>query len=89
MNDQGMIQQMVLGFLRHALTAGGGALMAKGLISQSQSETLVAAALVLVTVAWSAWDKHKAAELNKVKNEIIKGQQQEIHEKTQEIKALS
>lgn len=48
---------------RHALTAGGGALLvAKGWLSHSQLETAVAAVMVLIGLGWGVWDEYRAAQ---------------------------
>lgn len=48
---------VVLGVLRHVLTAAGGALAANGVLEAAQIETAVGAALTLAGIAWSAWEK--------------------------------
>lgn len=82
MQDQSMLKQMVMGFLRHAITVGAGSLVASGVISQSQLETLVGGVLVTVAIGWSLWDKRKTVALNNAKNEIIQDQRQVIEAKS-------
>lgn len=48
---------VVLGVLRHVLTAVGGALATNGVLEAGQIETAVGAALTLAGIAWSAWEK--------------------------------
>jgi hypothetical protein len=55
------MKEIVLGFARHALTAGGGALATKGFIGASEVEGLVGAILTIVGVVWSVVAKRKAA----------------------------
>lgn len=49
--------QVILGVLRHLLTAGGGALATNGLIGSSDVELGVGAVLTLVGLVWSVWQK--------------------------------
>lgn len=45
------------GFLRHALTFGGGLLVTKGYVDASEVEALVGAIITLSGFAWSYWIK--------------------------------
>lgn len=56
-------QETILGLVRHALTAAGGALVTDGIISGSDLQNGVGALVVLIGIGWSAWNKsqHKAA----------------------------
>ena len=47
------------GLVRHILTAGGGYLVAKGMIDEGSVETLVGAIITIAGVVWSAIAKKK------------------------------
>lgn len=49
--------ETVLGLVRHALTFGGGFLVAKGHIDAVGLESAVAAIITLIGIAWSAMAK--------------------------------
>lgn len=53
---------VVLGILRHILTAAGGALAANGMLEAAQVETAVGAALTIAGIAWSAWEKRSRTQ---------------------------
>lgn len=48
---------VILGLVRHILTAVGGALAAKGLIGAGDVELVVGALTTIAGVAWSIYDK--------------------------------
>lgn len=50
---------IILGLIRHALTAGGGVLVAKGYLDAGGAETVVGAIITLIGAVWSVWDKKK------------------------------
>jgi hypothetical protein len=50
-------KEMILGLIRHILTFGGGWLTTKGALSAQNTELLIGAAITLIGVAWSFWDK--------------------------------
>jgi uncharacterized membrane protein YdbT with pleckstrin-like domain len=52
-----MSQSEVLGVIRHALTAGAGALAADGVITNGQAQMWVGLAMLLVGVIWSVAQK--------------------------------
>lgn len=52
--------EVMLGLIRHLLTAGGGALAAKGYIDAGTVETIVGSIITLLGAAWSIYDKKKA-----------------------------
>lgn len=60
----GILGQIVkagsLGFLRHAAGAGGAALVAHGLMTQSQDQQFVGAMATLGALGFSVYDKWKA-----------------------------
>ena len=47
------------GIVRHLLTAGGGALVTKGAISDAQLELAIGAIITIAGVIWSALAKKK------------------------------
>lgn len=53
----GLVGKITLGIIRHFVTAAFAALAAKGLIDQSASEQAIGAVMVLIPIAFSAWDK--------------------------------
>ena len=52
-----LIQTVGLPLVRHALTAGGGALVAGGYLDASQAQTATDAILALLGIGLSMWDK--------------------------------
>ena len=50
------------GVIRHILTAGGGALVAKGVVAETEIEALVGALITIIGVVWSALAKKKKKE---------------------------
>ena len=52
-----LFQTVGLPLIRHALTAGGGALVAGGYIDASQAQAGTGAILALVGIGLSLWDK--------------------------------
>lgn len=60
MSELTKTQDSVLnGLVRHILTAGGGYLVAKGVIDEGTVETAVGAIITLAGVVWSALAKKK------------------------------
>lgn len=55
------MNEKVSGLIRHALTAIGGFVVAKGLIEESLVQDAIGAILTLVGVVWSVVAKKKAA----------------------------
>lgn len=51
------MEQMILGFVRHALTAAGGYFIGGGLLTGSDYEAATGAVITLVGVIWSAIEK--------------------------------
>lgn len=49
--------QMIQGVLRHVLTAGGGYLVAKGVVDAGNAELAVGALVTLGGVGWSIFEK--------------------------------
>lgn len=56
-----MNRDMVLGFVRHILTFGGGFLASAGVIASSDVEMAVGAVVTLIGIIWSALQKKKVA----------------------------
>ena len=54
------MKDVILGVLRHGLTAGGGALVTNGLANSQTLDEAVGALMTLVGVAWSIWEKYKS-----------------------------
>ncbi len=52
-----MSKDVILGFIRHLLTFGGGLVASSGFILASDVELGVGAIVTLVGIAWSAFDK--------------------------------
>jgi len=50
------------GILRHVLTAGGGALVTRGVVTSGELEMVVGAIITLAGVIWSAMAKKKKDE---------------------------
>lgn len=72
-----MLRSIFLGYVRHALTAGCGYLFAHGLVSQSDSQVLISAALGIAGVAWSTAAKLiQDYELRNARNPV---QQPPVH----------
>jgi hypothetical protein len=59
MNQQ---TQMIIGVIaRHSIGAIGGGLVAQGLVTTDQLNTVAGSVVVLISVAWSYWQKRKTA----------------------------
>jgi hypothetical protein len=54
-----MTKEMVLGFVRHLLTFGGGYVAAKGIADQAVVNEAIGAVITLVGLGWSFLDKKK------------------------------
>lgn len=50
---------VVMGLIRHLMTAGGGILAAKGYVDSGTVETVVGAVITLLGALWSVYDKKK------------------------------
>lgn len=51
--------EAVKGFIRHALTFGGGFLVSANFLDASQVDTAAAAIVTLIGIVWSVLDKKK------------------------------
>lgn len=54
------MQDTILGLIRHTLTASGGGLVAKGLLTASTLEQGIGALITLIGVIWSIINKQKS-----------------------------
>lgn len=54
-----MLQSFIGLFVRHALTTGGGALIAKGILTAAEWDTVTGAVLALLGVAFSVAHKYR------------------------------
>jgi hypothetical protein len=52
-----MTWEMILGFIRHVLTFGGGWLVAKGWLDEGTMNELVGAVMTVLGVVMSMWQK--------------------------------
>lgn len=53
----------ILGFVRHAITLVGGIALANTKLSPDDIETLASGAVILINLAWFAFDRHRAGDL--------------------------
>lgn len=54
------MKDTILSLVRHALTFGGGFLLAKGLVSEDTLAALVPAIVTAIGAIWGAADEYKA-----------------------------
>lgn len=54
------MKNTVLSLLRHALTFGGGYLLAKGIITEATLGEVISGVLALTGALWGAYDEYKA-----------------------------
>ena len=59
-------QEQILGFVRHALTLVGGALVTNGMFTESELLEAVGAAVTLIGFAWS-WKVKKQTTVEETK----------------------
>lgn len=65
---ENVVSKVVLGVIRHIVTAFGGGLVTHGLATQNESNQLVGAVMMLVPIAFSVYDKWQAqGKLNQAK----------------------
>jgi len=50
-------QEQIMGFIRHALTVGGGIMIARGVINEGGLNEVIGAAMTLIGFVWSYWAK--------------------------------
>lgn len=56
-----MNSAVIIGFLRHVLTFGGGILVSNGTITEPDLQTGVGALSTIIGILWSVYDKKKNA----------------------------
>ncbi|MBY5329594.1 Pam3-gp28 family putative phage holin [Rhizobium leguminosarum] len=54
----------VLGLIRHAITLIAGMALANTSLAPDDIETLASGAVVLINLAWFAFDRHKAGDIH-------------------------
>ena len=59
--------EFIKAVVRHGISIFGGGLVSRGLIEQSDLETLTGGAVVLVSVGWSMYRKWSRAKTEEVK----------------------
>lgn len=52
-----MNKAVILGFVRHLFTYGGGILTSKGVVGASEAEAIIGGSVALVGLIWSFFDK--------------------------------
>ena len=57
-----MKNEILLGLVRHLLTALGGVLVAKGTVDQSTVETITGSVVAVAGALWSVFSKKKPTE---------------------------
>lgn len=57
MENDTLLQPVLAGIARHAITTLGGALVSAGYMQSSQMATFVGGGMVVAGVAWSWWQK--------------------------------
>lgn len=57
-------QEQILGFIRHALTLAGGALITQGYADETQLMEAVGAVITLIGFAWSFRNKREKKSIN-------------------------
>ena len=57
-----MNNEILLGLVRHLLTALGGVLVAKGTVDQSTVETITGSVVAVAGALWSVFSKKKPTE---------------------------
>lgn len=60
------MKDTILSIVRHTLTAAGGGLVAKGLLTTPGLDTLAGALVTLIGALWGAYDEWKAAHKNSI-----------------------
>ena len=70
MNTDDLISKVILGAIRHFLTTAGGGLIAHGVVTGDQWNDVVGAIMVVVPIAFSAYDKIQA-EQSKAKAMLV------------------
>lgn len=55
-----MSKEVILGLIRHVLTAGGGVLATKGVVDSETAGIIIGALITIAGAIWSVMDKNKA-----------------------------
>lgn len=55
------MKDTILSLIRHALTFGGGFLVAKGLLADSTLATVIPSVVTAIGALWGAYDEYAAA----------------------------
>lgn len=64
----GLISDVIGGVARHLSTGLGGYLLAHGLITSQDAQSLIGSVCFLAGLAWSVWQKYQAQEAKPVQN---------------------
>jgi len=59
------MNESIKSLIRHILSAAGGYLVAKGVVSADQLPEVVGAVITLAAAGWGFWSKKKAVEAPK------------------------
>ncbi len=59
------MNESIKSLIRHVLSAAGGFLVAKGVVSADQLPEVVGAVITLAAAGWGFWSKKKAVEAPK------------------------
>jgi hypothetical protein len=51
------MKDLITSLVRHGLTFGGGFLIAQGLVTADESNSLIAAAVSVVAIVWSIFER--------------------------------
>ena len=57
-----IITKVILGWIRHMVGVAGGGLVTSGLLTSDQANQAVGAVMVIVPLAFSAYDKYQAQQ---------------------------
>lgn len=59
------MNESIKSLIRHVLSAAGGFLVAKGVVSADQLPEVIGAVITLAAAGWGFWSKKKAVEAPK------------------------
>jgi uncharacterized membrane protein YebE (DUF533 family) len=68
MND--VTTQQALGAIRTLLGVAAGFLIGKGYVDATTATTVIGAIMVLIPLAWSAWDKHHSEQVTQAREAV-------------------
>jgi hypothetical protein len=60
--DMDALKPILAGIVRHALTSAGGALVAGGYMSSSETSAFIGGGMVIAGIVWSWWQKEGQAK---------------------------